>query len=396
MSAGLRLCLYAHPFDVTALAGAGGLERVRDLGFDEIALAVSYHAGRWLMPWHPAGRVRFLDDGTVHFRPRGDDGVLQPLPSSDVPADGPSPLEALCAAAPAAGLRVRAWTIGTHNTRLGSAHRELCVENAFGDRYPYALCPSQPAVQQYLLALVRDVAAHDGVQTIELEAFGQMGWKHGSHHDKASFAPSGLLDAALSACFCDACRTAMAMVGGSTEALRERVHTIVRSAIGDGDAMVPPNMPSRPEELGPIDAHWLDAVLAARARSAAALARAVVAASAPAARAIQVHPHPWFTGSQLAAGAAVAFPAGDERVITAYNEGPAAIGDLLAHDGLAAHAASPRRLCIWPKAPQFTCDDDLRRVAAACARHGVTSVAIYHLGLLPWRTIERCAQVLGR
>jgi hypothetical protein len=390
----MRLAIYAHPFDLDALQGAGGLARLRDLGYGEVALAVSYHDGRWLQPWHPQGRVRFLEDGTVHFLPSGDYGVLQPLPSSEVPAHGPSPLEALCAAAPSIGLRVRAWTVGTHNTRLGSVHPELCVENAFGDRYPYALCPAQAAVQQYLTALVRDVGAHRGLQTIELEAFGQMGWKHSSHHDKSSFQPSGLLDAALSACFCTACRAEMLAAGADPLATRAEVQALVRGCVDDGDALAPAKVPGRPEDAGG-EPQWLAAVLAARARPVEAVARLVADAAPTTARAVQVHPHPWFTGSQLAASTAVAFPLDDERVITAYNEGPQQIEKLLGHDGLRAHAGSPKRLCIWPKAPQFTGDDDLRKVKALCARHGVASIAIYHLGLLPWRTIERAAKVLA-
>lgn len=394
----MRLCLYAHPFDLQALATAGGLSRLRDLGFAEIAMATSYHDGRWLMPWHPDGRVRFLEDGTVHFRPRGDYGRLQPQPSSDVPASGPSPLEELTTQAAGAGLAVRAWTVFTHNSRLGGRHSDLCVENAFGDRHLYALCPAQPAVQQYIAAMVGDLAAHQGLATIELEALGQMGWKHSSHHDKASFAPSGLLDAALSACFCPACTAQCAALGHDPAAARDAVRTLVGTHVERGDAMVPTKAPADPGELAAagLAAPWLEAVLAVRAATVRRLAAAVVATSGSVARAVQVHPHPWFTGSQLSVSAAMAFSAADERVLTCYGEGPDAIGKLLAHDGLRAAAAMPKRVCLWPKAPQFTTDDDLQAIRQLCARHGIASLAVYHLGLLPWRTIERVAKMLAR
>ncbi len=390
----MRVALYAHPFDLDALRAHGGLERLRDLGFGEIAMATSYHDGRWLMPWHPDGRVRFLEDGTVHFRPRSDYGVLQPKTSSSVPAAGPSPLERLCDEARKVGLAVRAWTVLTHNSRLGALHPELCVENACGDRYPYALCPAQPAVQQYVRNIVRDLAAHTGLGTIELEAFGQMGWKHSSHHDKASFAPGGLLDAALSSCFCKACSRQLAEAGNEPTALAAAVRTFVDRQLRDGDAMAPAKPASGPADAG-SEAAWLQPVLAARARTVAALANDAVAATPRVARAVQVHPHAWFTGSQLSAASAAAFPAADERVLTCYGEGPDAIGKLLAHDGMKPLASSPKRPCIWPKAPQFTSDDDLRKVRDLCAQHGVTSLAIYHLGLLPWRTVERVAKMLA-
>lgn len=394
----MHLALYAHPFDLEALAPAGGLARLRDLGYAEVALAVSYHDGRWLMPWHPGGVVRFLEDGVVHFRPRSDYGALRPQSSGFVPEHGPSPLERFCAEAATAGVGTRAWTVGTHNTRLGERHPEACVTNAFGDRLSYALCPAAPAVQHYLTALVNDLAAHRGLQTIELEAFGAMGWKHSSHHDKASFTPSGLLDAALSACFCSACRRQLEQAGADPEALAGRVRTLVQQCLRDGDAMAPLRVPGNAQELAgsPFDAGWLEPMLGAQRAAVAAVAARVVAATPHVRRAVQVHPHPWFRGSQLAAGAASAYPATDERVLTCYGDGLDAIGKALASDGAKTWAASPRRVSFWPKAPQFQGDDDLRNLRALCERHGVGSLAVYHLGLLPWRTLERVAKELGR
>jgi hypothetical protein len=393
----MRLALYAHPFDLQALAKVGGLARLRDLGFAEIAMATSYHDGRWLMPWHPDGRVRFLEDGTVHFRPRSDYGVLQPKTSSSVAASGPSPLEQLCADAGKAGMHLRAWTVFTHNSRLGERHPELCVENAFGDRYRYALCPAQPAVQQYIAAMVADLTAHHGLQTIELEALGQMGHKHSSHHDKASFTPSGLLDAALSACFCAACRAQIAAAGHDPARTAAAVATFVQQHVSDGDAMAPGKQPANPGELAAssLDSSWLPPVLAARSRTIADVAKRVVAATPATERAVQVHPHPWFTGSQLAVASAAALPAADERVLTCYGEGPDAIGKLLAHDGMTPLATARKRVCLWPKAPQFTNDADVRKLQELCTQHRVASLAIYHLGLLPWRTIERVAKMLS-
>ena len=393
----MQLALYAHPFDLEALAGEGGLARVRDLGVQEVALATSYHDGRWLMPWHPQGVVRFLEDGTVHFRPRGEYGELQPKRSKHVPGKGPSPLERLCTDAAALGLRTRAWTVFTHNSRLGERHPERCVENVFGDRASYALCPSQPAVQQYVLAMVADLAAHEGLHTIEFEALGQMGWKHSSHHDKASFTPAGLLDAALSACFCSACTEQYAAVGANVMDVKARVRAVVTQLLYQGDSMAPDKVPQAPSELkaSSLDSSWIAPVLAVRQRTIAGLAKQIVAATPAIARAVQVHPHPWFTGSQLSSSVAGAFPVGDERVLTCYGDGPDAIGKALASDGAKPWAAGPKRVCVWPKAPQFTSDDDLRKLRDLCEQHGVTAVAIYHLGLLPWRTLERVAKRLG-
>lgn len=382
----VQLAVYAHPFDVAALEQHGGLDRLAALGYREIALATSYHAGRWLQPWHPDTRVRFLEDGTVHFRPGPDYGALRPLPSSLVDPAQPSPLERLCEAAPRHGLSVRAWTVGTHNTRLGRLHPELCVENAFGDRYSYALCPTQPPVAEYLYGLVEDLGAHDGLGAIEFEAFGWMGFQHSSHHEKKSFTPRGWLDYALSLCFCPACRERLRDGGDDPDAVRAAARDAVQRAITDGDAMAPNDVP---EALGAAFAP----ALRARAATLEGLGRALRQAMPPGLGcAVQVHPEPRFVGSQLALPQANGFRA-DEHVFTAYGENPQAIERLLA--AAPADGRTRRRVCIWPKAPQFTGDDDLVRLRDLAAAHGVTSIAVYHLGLLPWRTVERAARILS-
>jgi len=391
----MQVALYVHPFDLSALGEHGGLARVRDLGIGELSLASSYHDGRWLAPWSPDRRVRFLEDGCVHFRPAADYGRLQPMASSEVPASGPSPLERLCADAPAAGLKVRAWTVFGHNTRLGLRQPEVTVENAFGDRYPYALCPSSPDVQDYHERLVRDLAAHDGLGSIELEALGQMGIAHSSHHDKTSFPPKGLYAFALSACFCPACLTVHQELGHDPDKVRAQARAVVARYATDADAMAPVAAPCTDAELDAADAEWVEAVLAVRHQTIARLAGRVTAQRGACALAVQVHPDRWFTGSQLSASSASAFAAGEERVLTCYGDGPDGIAAVLASDGLRAPGASPLRLSIWPKAPLFTSDQDLVRVRRLCEEHGVGTLAIYHLGLLPWRTLERVTKILS-
>ena len=391
----MQVAFYVHPFDLADLEGRGGLRRLRDIGVGELALATSYHDGRWLTPWNRDHRIRFLEDGCVHFRPSRDYGAIQPQMSTEVPDAGPSPLESLCAAAPSEGIKVRAWTVFGHNSRLGQKHSELTVENAFGDRYPYALCPSQTAVQQYHQNMVGDLASHDGLGSIEFEALGQMGIQHSSHHDKKSFSPSGLLAFALSACFCPACLEMHREVGSDGEAVRARVVAYIADHVTEADAMNPGSVPDSDVGLDEHQREWVESVLAARAEAMAVLAEAVTAAAGHCERAVQVHPDRWFTGSQLSVESAEAFSGGEERVLTCYGDGPDEIASLLRHDGMAAIQGGKRRLCIWPKAPQFTCDEDLLQIKRLCAEHGIETVALYHLGLLPWRTIERAAEILS-
>ncbi|MEY4830104.1 MAG: hypothetical protein RLZZ562_1900, partial [Planctomycetota bacterium] len=94
-----------------------------------------------------------------------------------------------------------------------------------------------------------------------------------------------------------------------------------------------------------------------------------------------------------------------ECAMTVYGEKAAEVAPALPHllaargEGVVpprpAEQAAALRLCFHPRAPQYQTDDDLKLVRDLCAQHGIGAVSIYHLGLLPWRTIERVANAFA-
>jgi hypothetical protein len=94
-----------------------------------------------------------------------------------------------------------------------------------------------------------------------------------------------------------------------------------------------------------------------------------------------------------------------ECAMTVYGEKASEVAPALPHllaargEGVvpprtpAQHASL--RLCFHPRTPQYQTDDDLRLVRDLCAQNGIGAVSIYHLGLLPWRTIERVARAFA-
>lgn len=391
----MELAVYAHPWDLRALAAHGGLARLRELGFTEVALAASYHAGRWLTPWSGPGLVRFLEDGVVHFRPRADYGALQPLASSEVSA-GPSPLEQLCLEAQAAGLRARAWTVLFHNTRLGELHPGSAIENASGNRYSYGLCPARAEVREYGLALIADLCRHRGLHAIELEAAGWIGHRHNSHHDKSSFAPDPYTDFLLSICFCSTCHKAVAT---DMTALREKVCRLLSRAFTDADAMAPDKRTPAVARTqltaalgeGPLQALFRHRLITTQSLLDEARRNA---AKSGVRLCLQTGYDALHAATQQPVGELGSFA--DEVALTTYGQGPDGVDRALPFlvPARTGHADLPLRLCLHPCAPHYTNDADLQRVAAKCREHGVQTIAIYHLGLLPWRTIERAAAAL--
>lgn len=199
-----------------------GVERVVDgasrLGSSTLALALAYHQARDLMPH--AGtkpRLRYRRDG-VFFDPdpdRWSRSRVQPLVQE----------EGLRAAAAqlldrSGEASVEAWTVFLHNTGLGERHPELASVTCFGDRLLSNLCPANPDVADYSVALADDVSAR-GLDVIA-EALSGQTFAHGHHHER-SFTPIGAGDEALLAlCFCEHCAGAAQDVDVEALAARSR------------------------------------------------------------------------------------------------------------------------------------------------------------------------------
>lgn len=396
----MKLGVYAHPWDLRELRRShGGIQALADLGFGSISLASAYHAGKWLTPWSPDGFVRQLEDGTVHFPPRGDYAALRPLPSREAQTADVEWLRVGEDAA-AAGVGVRAWTVFLHNTRLGEAHPESTVENARGDRFPWALCPARPEVAAYAQTLAADVGQLPGLGVLEVEALGWMGNRHGSHHAKAAIVDDPLTDFALSYCFCSACRRGLEGRGLDAEALRADVRALLHQRLTQADAM----SPSGPSDSGTATetlrealgekvvsamlAHRLEVLLERLADVRRAVPASVVIAA-------HVQPDPLFTGSQLGAMPSSLGGAVDEMVATHYGQSVDKV--------IAAWQPGPpwpdgmgRSVAILPAAPHYREDADLDRLRRELHAAGVDALRVYHLGLLPWATTRRVAARLRR
>lgn len=190
---------YVYPWDIVGDPAAA--ERIAALGVDAVALAASYHSTRAATPFHPAHRVLDVPHSAFYLPVRSHAwGRLTPAsPTWTTPDSYLLAQEALRAA----GLRVHAWTVLTHNAQLGTAFPHLVVRNAFGDPYPYALCPAASDVAEYCERLVREVLVAGEPDGLILEGAGSMGFAHQGVHEKTSGADYD--PDLMSLCFCASC-----------------------------------------------------------------------------------------------------------------------------------------------------------------------------------------------
>ncbi|MFI6903481.1 hypothetical protein ACIBKY_19610 [Nonomuraea sp. NPDC050394] len=193
---------YLYPWDVVGDPTAPG--RIADLGVEAVALAASYHSTRAATPYHPNHRVLDVAHSAFYLPVREEAwGSLVPAsPTWTTPDAYLTARDAL----KAAGLKVLAWTVLTHNSFLGSRHPGIATRNAFGDLYPHALCPAHPEVVDYCERLVREILTVGEPDGLILESCGPMGFGHQNMHEKTAGADwNGPLGDLLSLCFCTAC-----------------------------------------------------------------------------------------------------------------------------------------------------------------------------------------------
>jgi hypothetical protein len=272
---------HVYPWDVVGDPDAPG--RIAGLGVDAVALAASYHTVRAATPLHPERRLIDARHAAFYLPVRE-----QAWQGKRLRPAGPSWVDesSFVTARDSlrhAGLPVYAWTVLTHSSRLGDEHPDLTVVNAFGDRYPYALCPSNADVVEYCQTLVEEIVEVGQPDGVVLEACGPLGFVHGGHHEKTEGSDWGpVRQQLLSLCFCSGC------VGRYSDVsdLRARVRAAVDNSEPESVASV----------LGPLT----DSVSAARTSIAGDLRKLLVGrirSLAPETRVI-VHAtaDPWGTG----------------------------------------------------------------------------------------------------
>ena len=220
--------IYAYAWDMAEVGAAAFADEIRALGLDTVTLAGSYHAGKFIRPHGKNGKVYFPEDWTIYFRHDAAlYGRIKPVPNS-LNASRDIFRELTDSRMP-----VNAWMVLLHNTRLGMEYPEATVENAFGDRYVYNLCPSSPDARAYAIALCRDITDNYPVLGVSMESPGFAPYVHGFHHEFALMKQNRWFDNFLGLCFCRQCLNGAKAAGIDAEGLRNRVREDVESWLAE-------------------------------------------------------------------------------------------------------------------------------------------------------------------
>ena len=227
--------LFAYPWDILDRGPQAFIEECLALGVAKVHVATLYHSGKFLLPHNRTTKVYFPEGGhlLVPVDPQKLPKCIRPKVSSLASSGW---LDQLSKAASDSGILLAAWTVFHHSSTLAGEHPEFAVRNLFGDVYPFALCPSHPAVREYGAALAAAIRALGRFDSLDLETIGYLGYKHGYHHEVTAI-PIGTLESfLLSLCFCDACRILGEQDGIEMAALRRELQQLVTAKLTSDDS----------------------------------------------------------------------------------------------------------------------------------------------------------------
>ncbi len=378
----MTAAVYAYPWNFHDLDA--DVARVQAMCADEISLAASYHAGKFIQPGDPKARVYFPEDGTIYFRPRKTYGFVRPQVSSLT--TGRDVLAELCDRDDVA---VNAWTVLLHNTRLGSKHPDLVVRNTFGDAYPYSLCPSQPEVRAYAVTLCADLAENYRLKSLLLETPGFLTYGHGFHHEFAQVAPNAWLDAMLGLCFCQRCRDGAKRSGIDADGLAARICNAVDAWLAGGAEQSLDDWNTRDSDLAAFHRFRCDVVTSLVADIRAAVRPAVkVKVIATCQR---PHATAYLEGHDLAALDTVS----EGLELPLYQSSPEAV----VADGryvLDFVSASHTSVILRPGYPDMSREADLSAALEGLRNLGIGDFAFYNFGMLRPMNLEWLRNALAK
>ena len=176
-----------------------------EIGINTLSLATAYHSVEHLRPLANGEKVFRSPKASLYFQPRSDfyrQTRLEPNIHSLV--QDVSILPRFVSSCRSNGIKPKSWTVYLHNSYLGTQYPDCVQQNVYGDHYTYALCPANPDVRAYAIAL-SEALQNQGMEIIEIESLSYMGFGHAHYHSKLGVDFGGAKPL-FDLCFCTACR----------------------------------------------------------------------------------------------------------------------------------------------------------------------------------------------
>lgn len=220
--------MFIYPWDIATTGIKQVIDDYQEVGCNTLVVNSSYHQGRF---FHPQKQdFHYVNQSAISFSPnlisykRLQPFVHQDMVKQNILVQAREHCEQ-------SGIDFVTWWVGLHNSSLGKQHPDLCIQNIWGNRYTYALCPSQPEVRHYATALFEDTLVSVRPQRIITESVAFLPMRHGEHHELILLNIGKTAEWLLSLCFCDACRQNAEKQGIDTKEVQVLVQKLVQERI---------------------------------------------------------------------------------------------------------------------------------------------------------------------
>ena len=198
--------IYIHAWDITDEGIDNCFGYLAEVcGLNQASIGAVYHSGTFLLPHNPKRMVRW-EDGSVFFAPqhsRWRDCRLQPILSECVDTAGY--MGNIVDNARRRDFDVLFFTVFHFSHSMANTYPEACCVDAMGERSRGDLCPGNPDVRAYDLAIVEDLMSTYGGDGIRHESLEFGGWAGHFVRNKVDQMPSPRDQFLLALCFCGHC-----------------------------------------------------------------------------------------------------------------------------------------------------------------------------------------------
>lgn len=238
--------MWTYPWDLQDEGYDAVLGKLKnDVGLDAINLASAYHTFDMLRPHLRKQNHLQVTQAAIYFQPQTDlyaDTSITPPTSPWMGGDNWWGKAA--ESAERVGIALNSWTVFFHNSYLAQQYSHCAIERCTGDISISALCPANPDVRAYTIALSKDLVQNYGIKLLECESLDYAGWGHTHHHAKHGipFGAGGQYLYAL--CFCPSCQNKAMEANIDVVHLRAKVTAKIQTLFETGQAIT-----SSPAEL---------------------------------------------------------------------------------------------------------------------------------------------------
>jgi len=243
--------IFTYPWDLHDEGVDRALGVITDVaGVNGVSLAVSYHISTYFLPHNPVRKLYYGEHGAVYFHPEEkhyNKTKIRPQVSHVV--EGEDYLKEIVRKIKDRGLEFTTWIVYFYNHHLARTYPDCAKADVFGNPYLSQLCPANPDVRNYALALTEDIVSNYRPEAVVIESLSYLHFEYGFLNPKVYAEITQFCRFLMGICFCPHCLEAADRAGMDADGFQDKVADFLEENL--------PRNPT-PDENKPISSELID------------------------------------------------------------------------------------------------------------------------------------------